>query len=187
MHLDIEVATMWALVICAIFGAVVYFILKATSNYKRQKVQAEELRDKIALSGRDPTNENALTPAERWELTKVAKFDRLFIIAYAIGILIGAGLAIAVVYMFGPKYLPDTWQYFGLVGFFAGLICSLVAYKALLEIALKGKWDDRESEFLQSLRDVTNPEDVVAALTANGMTPAQAQQAAAALAKIKTK
>lgn len=187
MHLDLEVATMWALVICAIFGSIVYWFLVSTSSYKRQKVQAQELRDKIAGSGRDPTNPDAMTPAERWEIAKVEKFDRLFLFGAVFGILIGAGLAIVVLYMFGGRFLPDTWQYYGLVGFFAGMICALVANRALISIAVSGKWNDREAEFLQDLRDAANPEDVVAALTANGMTPAQAQQAAAAIAKIKTK
>lgn len=185
MHLDIEVATMWALVICAVFGSVVYWFLVSTSSFKRQKVQAQELRDKIAGSGRDPTNPDAMTPAERWEIAKVAKFDRLFLFGAIIGAIIGAGLAIAIVYMFGAKYLPDAWQYYGLVGFFAGMICALVANRALISIAVSGKWNDKEAEFLQGLREATNPDDVVAALTANGMDPAKAKALASEFTKKK--
>lgn len=185
MHLDIEVATMWALVICAIFGSIVYWFLTSTSSYKRQKVQAQELRDKIAGSGRDPTNPDAMTPAERWEIAKVEKFDRLFLIGAAFGILIGAGLAIAVLYMFGGRFLPDTWQYYGLVGFFAGMICALIANRALISIAVSGKWNDKEAEFLQGLREATNPDDVVAALTANGIDVAKAKALATELTKTK--
>ena len=175
MHLDIEVATMWALVISAIFGSVVYWFLVSTSSYKRQKVQAQELRDKIAGSGRDPTNPDAMTPAERWEIAKVAKFDPIFIYAAAFGAIIGAGLAIAVVYMFGGAALPDAWQYYGLVGFFSGMICALVTNRILVSIAVSGKWDDKEAEFLQGIREATNPDEVVAALTAAGMDVSKAK------------
>ena len=185
MHLDLEVATMWALVICAIFGSVAYWFLVSTSAFKRQKVQAQELRDKIAGSGRDPTNPDAMTPAERWEIAKVAKFDPIFIYAAVFGAIIGAGLAIAVVYMFGGAALPDAWQYYGLVGFFAGMICALVANRALISIAVSGKWNDKEAEFLQGLREATNPDDVVAALTANGLDPAKAKALATELTKTK--
>ena len=94
MEIILSNITIIAMVVCALVGSLAFTVFMAISKYEKQRTDAEKLRSKIAESGRDPDAVDQLTSAEKWELTKASKFDRIFIIADAMTVILSNLLAL---------------------------------------------------------------------------------------------
>lgn len=169
MDFILDTSIMWAIVVCAVFGSAVFIIASALSGFAKQKKDAEEVKNKIAASGRDPENPNVLTPAERWEIEKVERFDRIFLVADVIAIIIGAGIAFGVIYGWGPGVIPEDWVHFGFASFFMGLFGAFLADRTITKTVAAGKWDEKAAEFFRELREDGTAEEKVSALIAKGV------------------
>lgn len=154
MAIVLSTESLVALIICAFVGSLAYVVLNALSSYKKQKADAAKIQDKVAASGRDPTQLDQLTTEERWELTKAQRFDKIFIVADVLAVIIGTGLGIAILYLFGGAFMADECAKYGVLGFFAGLIATLVVYETLIKAAAKGEWSDKSAEFFQGIKAV---------------------------------
>lgn len=152
MAIDISYATMVATVVASFVGAVFFIVSMSLSNFRKQKRQAEEIKNKIAASGRDPADPATWTPAERWDIEKCAKFDKIFLLEDFLAVIIGTGLATALLILFGDRYLEDAYAEYGVVAFFAGLIVTLVMDQTFLRYVAKGEFDKKAEEWFQNLR-----------------------------------
>lgn len=195
--IELDFYCMVATVICALVGALVYVVYNAVSKYEKQRTDAAQLRDKIALSGRDPTNTELLTAAEKWDLTKAQKFDRLFVIVDVLAVLISAGLAIACVWLYGAKYLtPDAWVEYAVVAFFAGIVVALFLDVTVISAIGTSEWEKKKQAAFQSAtsiveqtatKAVSRRDELVQDFIAKGCTRKEAEALAkeALLAELK--
>lgn len=152
--IEISTASAIAMAVCAFIGALFYVVLNAFSKYEEQRTDAKELKDKIATSGRDPTNMEALTAKERWDLTKAQKFNKMFIVIDAMAVLISAGLAVAVVYFFGGKLHLVDWPEYALVSFFVGIAVALVLDVAIFKALGTAEWEKKKQAAFQGITAV---------------------------------
>lgn len=178
-----------ALVACAFVGALAYTVFYAVSKYEKQKADAAKLQASIAASGRDPAAEDQLTPAERWELNKAKKFDRIFLIADAFAVIIGAGLAAAAIYLYGHNIMEDSFVKYGVLGFLAGIVVTLVINETLVKNAAQGLWEEKSAEAFQIVKavadDVIEANGGLEALTAKLVAQGFSKREAKKLAKQK--
>ena len=135
--------TLIAALICGAIGALAYIILTSLARYKKQKTDAEKLRSKIADNGRDPTDPANLTAAERWELSKAEKFDRIFLFVDIIATVLSTGAAAGVLYVFGPNWIPPEWQYYAIVGLIAGIIAAWIFDQTVIDAIATCTWQDK--------------------------------------------
>ena len=185
--MDISVASALALTILAVIGSGFYFVFYGISKYREQKAQAEELKAEIVASGRDPSDASALTVKERWEIQKCQKFDKIFLIADVLGILISAGGAIAVIYFYGlaAGRIPDDWQTVGTAAFFGGVIGAWFVNETLVKTAAKGEWSKKAAEAFRTVRPIiedainqaaSRKDELVAKFMAQGFSKKEAEQ-----------
>lgn len=139
-----------AMIVCAVFGALFYVVLNAISKFEKQKADADELRAKIVQSGRDPADLNTLTVAEKWDLQKVQKFDRLFLIVDIFAVIVSAGLSVAGVVFFGEKILnPEVWQEYAVATFFIAIAVAWFLDMTLLKALGTAEWEKRKQDAFQ--------------------------------------
>lgn len=144
-----------AMIVCAVFGALFYVVLNAISKFEEQKTDADELRAKIVQSGRDPTDLSVLTVAEKWDLQKVQKFDRLFIIVDVFAILVSAGLSVAGVVFFGERILdPAVWQEYAVATFFIAILVAWFLDMTILKAIGTAEWEKRKQDAFQIVAPV---------------------------------
>ena len=141
--------TLIAALICGAIGALAYVILTSLARYKKQKTDAEKLRSKIADNGRDPTDPANLTAAERWEISKAEKFDRIFIFVDIIATVLSTGAAAGVLYVFGPNWIPPEWQYYAIVGLIAGIIAAWIFDQTVIDAIATCTWQDKTRKAFQ--------------------------------------
>lgn len=138
--------TILAAIICSAIGAAAYIILTELARFKKQRTDAEKLRSKIATEGRDPTDPAQLTPAERWELTKAQKFDRIFIAVGIIGAILATGAAVGVLHVFGPNWIEPEWQNYAIMGAVLGIIAAWVFDQTILDAIATCTWQDKTAK-----------------------------------------
>ncbi len=143
-----------AMVICAFVGAFFYTVLYAVSQYNTQKAQAAELKSKIAQSGRDPSDYANMTAAEKWDIQKVSKFDRIFLIAGIIQIILGTALAVCLVYFYGSRVLIDTWEQYAVFSLVVGLISAWFLGETAIKAASNGEWQAKAAKAFQDVREI---------------------------------
>lgn len=163
MDIYLSMESLIALVICAFIGALFYTVFGALSRYEKQRTDAEKIRNAVAASGRDPTAEDQLTASEKWELKKACKFDRLFLVADIFQVIIGTGIAVAILFLFGGSVIEDQFAKYGVLGFVAGIIVTLIIYETLVKTAVAGLWEKKSAE---AFRVITTVADEV--VEANG-------------------
>ena len=139
-----------AMIVCAVFGALFYVVLNAISNFEKQKTDADALRAKIVQSGRDPADLSTLTVAEKWDLQKVQRFDRLFLIVDIFAVLVSAGLSVAGVIFFGEKILnPGVWQEYAVATFFIAIAVAWFLDMTILKALGTAEWEKRKQDAFQ--------------------------------------
>ncbi len=138
--------TLLAAAIASCIGAAAYIILTLLARYKKQKTDAEKLRSKIAAEGRDPTDQASLSAAERWELGKAQKFDRIFVYVGIIAAVLATAAATGVLYVFGPNWVPDAWQYYAIVGIIAGIVAAWTLDQTIIDAIATCTWQDKTAE-----------------------------------------
>ena len=139
-----------AMIVCAVFGALFYVVLNAISKFEKQKTDADALRAKIVQSGRDPADLSTLTVAEKWDLQKVQKFDRLFLIVDIFAVLVSAGLSVAGVVFFGEKILnPEVWQEYAVATFFIAIAVAWFLDMTILKALGTAEWEKRKQDAFQ--------------------------------------
>lgn len=149
--IELDFYCMVAMVICSFAGALVYVVYNAVSKFEAQKTDAAQLRDKIAMSGRDPTNTEQLTAAEKWDLTKAQKFDRMFLIVDIFAVLVSTGLAIAVVWMYGTRLIHvDVWQEYAVFSFFVAVAIALFMDCTVISAIGTSEWEKRKQSAFQT-------------------------------------
>lgn len=141
------------MIVLAFIGSGAYFVFYGISKYREQKAQAEELKAKIVRSGRDPSDMAALTVEERWDITKCQKFDKIFLIADVLGVIIATGLAVAVIYFYGISAgrIPDDWPMVAVTAFIGGLIAGWFINETLVQTAAKGEWQKKAKEAFRTI------------------------------------
>lgn len=143
--------TLIAAIVCSAVGALSYIILTSLARYKKQKTDAEKLKSKIAGNGRDPTDLASLTPAERWEITKADKFDRIFVYVDIIATILSAAAATGVLYVFGPNWIPNEWQYYAIVGIIAGVAAAWIFDQTVIDAIATCTWQDKTRKAFQTV------------------------------------
>ena len=141
-----------AMIVCAVFGALFYVVLNAISKFEKQRTDADELRAKIVQSGRDPADLSTLTVAEKWDLQKVQKFDRLFLIVDIFAVIVSAGLSVAGVVFFGEKILdPGVWQEYAVATFFIAILVAWFLDMTILKALGTAEWEKRKQDAFQAV------------------------------------
>ena len=158
--MDPELTTI-AMLVCSLLGASAYIILGAIAKYEKQRTDAAELKSKIAANGRDPDNAEQLTPAERWEINKAQKFDKIFLIVDAVAIVIATAFSYAVLHYFGADYLtPEAWEEYAVAGLAVGIISALFLDKTVIQWVASGAWEMKTAQAFQLVAPAV--EEVVA-------------------------
>lgn len=134
-----------AMTVSTLVGSLAFTISIALSKYAKQKTDAEKLKSKIAESGRDPDDLASLTAAERWEITKASKFDRMFLIAYTLTAILGTLLACAVLIMASDR-IADDWEHFAVYGLIMGIVASWFLYETVTKSVMAGEWQKKSAD-----------------------------------------
>ena len=154
IDMDPELTTI-AMVVGAFLGASAYIILAAIAKYEKQRTDAAELKSKIAANGRDPDNLEQLTAAERWEIKKAQKFDRLFIVVDLVALIMATAFSYALIHYFGADYLtPESWEEYGFAGIVAGIVSALFLDKTVIQWVAKGLWEAKTAKAFQVILPV---------------------------------
>lgn len=160
IEMDPELTTI-ALLVCSVLGAAAYIVLGAIAKYEKQRTDAAQLKSKIAANGRDPDNLEQLTPAERWEIKKAQKFDKIFLIADAVAIIMASAFSYAVIHYFGADYLtPGAWEEYAVAGIAGGIIAALFIDKTVMQWIAAGLWEVKTAKAFQLAAPVI--EEVIA-------------------------
>ena len=141
--------TLLAAIICGFVGSLAYIILTSLARYKKQRTDAVKLKNKIAAEGRDPEDPDQLSAAERWDLTKAQKFDRIFIYVDLVGVVLATAAAVGVLYVFGPNWIPDDWRYYAIVGIIAGLLSGWIFDQTVIDAIATCTWQDKTAKAFQ--------------------------------------
>ena len=151
--MDISTASALAMIVLAFIGSGAYFVFYGISKYREQKAQAEELKAKIVTSGRDPADASALTIKEKWEISKCQKFDKIFLVADILGVIISTGVAVAVMYFYGIQAgrIADDWAMVGATAFIAGVIAAWFINETLVQTAANGEWQKKAKEAFRTI------------------------------------
>ena len=155
MEIVLSSITIIAMVACALVGSLAFTVFMAISKYEKQKADAEKLRTKIAEGGRDPTDQDSLTSAEKWELTKASKFDRIFIIADAMTVILGTALACAVLILANER-IGDEWEYYAVYGLILGLIATWFLYELVIKSVAAGEWQKKSADAFRIVKSVAD-------------------------------
>ena len=144
-----------AMAVSALVGSLAFTISIALSKYAKQKTDAEKLKSKLAEAGRDPEDLASLTAAERWEIVKAQKFDRMFLIAYALTAVLGTALACAVLVMASDR-ITDDWEHFAVFGLIAGIVASWFLYETVTKSVMAGEWQKKSAEAFRIVKAVAD-------------------------------
>lgn len=155
MEIILANETLIAMAICALAGSLVFTLAIALSKYAKQVTDAEKLKKKLAEEGRDPEDLENLTAAERWEIVKAKKFDRMFLIAYALNAILGAALACAVLILAQEKIVSD-WEHFAVYGLILGIIASWFLYETVMKSVMAGEWQKKSAEAFRIVQAVAD-------------------------------
>ena len=145
----ITTETLIVMAVCALLGAFFYVAFNALSKWEKQKTDAVKIKDKIASSGRDPTDLEAMTPTEKWEITKVQKFDRLFLIVDALLVLLSAGLTVAGVYWFGDRIHLEAIEEFAIASFLIAVAVAFFLDMTLIKNLGTVEWEKKKQDAFQ--------------------------------------
>ena len=186
-----------ALVLAAFVGALAYTVLYAVSAYNEQRAQAAEVKAKIVQTGRDPDDPTQLTLAEKWDINKCAKFDKIFLIADFFQVILGTALAVAVVYFYGSRLIPDVWEQYAVLAFIAGIVAAWFLGETIIKMAAAGEWSKKAADAFQVVKTAvedavkaipaSRKEELIAKFIADGFSKKEAQELAreAILAELK--
>lgn len=155
MEIILANETLIAMAICALMGSLVFTLAIALSKYAKQVTDAEKLKKKLAEEGRDPEDLENLSAAERWEIVKAKKFDRMFLIAYALNAILGAALACAVLILAQEKIVSD-WEHFAVYGLILGIIASWFLYETVMKSVMAGEWQKKSAEAFRIVKAVAD-------------------------------
>ena len=134
-----------AMTVSALVGSLAFTISIALSKYAKQKTDAEKLKSKLAEAGRDPDDLASLTAAERWEITKASKFDRMFLVAYTLTAILGTLLACAVLIMASDR-IADDWEHYAVYGLIMGIVASWFLYETVTKSVMAGEWQKKSAD-----------------------------------------
>ena len=185
MEIVISNATLIAMAVASFIGSLAFCISIALSKYAKQKADATKLERKIAEGGRDPENPESLTACEKWELSKAAKFDRIFLIGYALTAIIGALLACAVL-IIAQERIGDDWMTFAIYGLVLGIIGAWFLYETVTKSIMAGEWQKKSEEAFRIVKaDIDKAAEVeggyealISKLVASGVKKSEAKKLA---------
>jgi predicted nucleotide-binding protein (sugar kinase/HSP70/actin superfamily) len=155
MEIILDNLTIIAMVVCALIGSLAFTVFMAISKYEKQKTDAEKLRTKIAEGGRDPTDPASLTSAEKWELTKASKFDRIFIIADAMTVILGTALA-CIVLILANERIGNDWEYYAVYGLILGILATWFLYETVIKSVAAGEWQKKSADAFRIVKSVAD-------------------------------
>ena len=155
MEIILSNITIIAMVACALIGSLAFTVFMAISKYEKQKTDAEKLRTKIAESGRDPDAVDQLTSAEKWELTKASKFDKIFIIADLMNVVSGTALACAVLILANER-IGDVVEYYAVYGLILGIVATWFLYETVLKSVAAGEWQKKSADAFRIVKSVAD-------------------------------
>ena len=150
-----------AMVICAVLGATFYVAFNALHKYEKQKTDADKLREKLVSAGHDPLDLEHLTVADRWDLTKAQKFDRMFLVVDILAVLLSAGLTLVAIYYFGDRIHLELWQEFATASFFISIAIAFFLDMTVIQALGSAEWEKKKQEAFRSVVSVA--EDAVKA------------------------
>lgn len=153
MEIILSNITIIAMVASAFVGSLAYTVIMAISKYGKQKADAEILRSKIAESGRDPDAADQLTAAEKWELNKAKKFDRIFLVTDMVTVILGTALACAILLATDG---PDDWMCYAVLGLVSGIISTWFLYELIMKDVAAGQWHKKSAEAFRIVKSVAD-------------------------------
>lgn len=153
MEIILSNITIIAMVASAFVGSLAYTVIMAISKYGKQKADAEILRSKIAESGRDPDAADQLTAAEKWELNKAKKFDRIFLVTDMVTVILGTALACVILLATDG---PDDWMCYAVCGLVSGIISTWFLYELIMKDVAAGQWHKKSAEAFRIVKSVAD-------------------------------
>ena len=144
-----------AMMVSAFVGSLAFTVSIALSKYAKQKRDAEELKSKLAEAGRDPEDLESLTAIERWTIKKAEKFDRMFLIMYALTAIMGTLLACAVILVLENKP-GEEWTHYAVYGLVAGLAATWILYEAVTKSVMAGEWQKKTADAFRVVKTVAD-------------------------------
>jgi hypothetical protein len=155
MEIIISNITLIAMAVASVVGAFAFCIAMALSKYAKQKTDATKLERKVAESGRDPENIESLTASEKWEISKATKFDKIFLIGYALTAIMGALLACAVL-IIAQERLGDEWMTYAVYGLVLGIVGAWFLYETVTKSVMAGEWQKKSEEAFRIVKAATD-------------------------------
>ena len=155
MEIILSNSAIIAMTVSALVGSMAFTFSIALSKYAKQKTDAEKLKRKLAEAGRDPEDLASLNAAERWEIVKAQKFDRMFLVAYVLTAILGTLLACAVLILAQEKIVSD-WEHFAVYGLILGIIAAWFLYETVTKSVMAGEWQKKSAEAFQLAKAVAD-------------------------------
>jgi len=185
MEIVLSNVTIIAMAVASFIGSLAFCISIALSKYAKQKADAVKLERKIAEGGRDPENLEGLTACEKWELSKAGKFDKIFLIGYALTAILGALLACAVL-IIAQERIADEWMTYAVYGLVLGIIGAWFLYETVTKSVMAGEWQKKSEDAFRIVKAATDKaaeveggyEALIAKLVASGVKKSEAKKLA---------
>ena len=185
MEIVLSNVTIIAMAVASFVGSIAFCISIALSKYAKQKADAVKLERKIAEGGRDPEDLEVLTASEKWELSKAGKFDKIFLIGYALTAIIGALLACAVL-IIAQERIADEWMTYAVYGLILGIIGAWFLYETVTKSVMAGEWQKKSEDAFRIVKAATDKaaeveggyEALIAKLVASGVKKSEAKKIA---------
>ena len=185
MEIVLSNVTIIAMAIASFIGSFAFCISIALSKYAKQKADAVKLERKIAEGGRDPENLEGLTACEKWELSKAGKFDKIFLIGYALTAILGALLACAVL-IIAQERIADEWMTYAVYGLVLGIIGAWFLYETVTKSVMAGEWQKKSEDAFRIVKATADKaaeveggyEALIAKLVASGVKKSEAKKLA---------
>ena len=90
--------------------------------------------------------------SEKWEITKCLKFDRLFIIADIVWVILACAVAVAGLYFYGGQYIEDSMPKFAFAGFIVGIISAWFIGEAFIKTIASGKGSEKAADAFRTVK-----------------------------------
>ena len=185
MEIVLSNVTIIAMAVASFIGSLAFCISIALSKYAKQKADAVKLERKIAENGRDPENKESLTACEKWELSKAGKFDKIFLIGYALTAILGALLACAVL-IIAQERIADEWMTYAVYGLVLGIVGAWFLYETVTKSVMAGEWQKKSEDAFRIVKAATDKaaeveggyEALIAKLVASGVKKSEAKKLA---------
>lgn len=162
MYADLTTYVYLAIVIGALFGALIYSVACYLDRYQSQKLKSARILAQAASEKRELTDE------EKQQTSKTEKFQGVYLAALIIDVLMGAGIAAVAMILLGDGIglEPDAWAEYGIISFGVAFCLAVVFERFFATPIADGTFDKTKQSFYDAIVEAAKSADTETAASA---------------------